>query len=133
VTRARVRVELTSGRWRIHNRFPHADWSIVDLWLARQLLGMHVSSAQEEAILRLGSPEFPRITATAFGSYPCRSFSITSVRDIGLLARELSLCRDLFIGALIDLRSLAHTRLLFILVSRTSLSNRIVGSISSPL
>jgi hypothetical protein len=87
---------------------------------------MHVSSAQEEAILRLGSPEFPRITATAFGSYPCRSFSITSVRDIGLLARELSLCRDLFIGALIDLRSLAHTRLLFILVSRTSLSNRIV-------
>jgi hypothetical protein len=67
VTRARVRVELTSGRWRIHNRFPHADWSIVDLWLARKLLGMHVSSAQEEAILRLGSPEFPRITATAFG------------------------------------------------------------------
>jgi hypothetical protein len=47
-------------RWHIRERFPQPDWSIVDLWLARKLLGMHVSATQVEAILRLGSPDFPR-------------------------------------------------------------------------
>jgi len=47
-------------RWHIRERFPQPDWSIVDLWLARKLLAMHVSAAQVEAILRLGSPNFPR-------------------------------------------------------------------------
>ena len=47
-------------RWRVYHRFPHIDWSIVDLWLARKLLAMHVSAAQTEAIIRLGSPGFPR-------------------------------------------------------------------------
>jgi hypothetical protein len=28
-------------RWRIRQRFPHPDWSIIDLWLARKLLAMH--------------------------------------------------------------------------------------------
>jgi RepB DNA-primase from phage plasmid len=47
-------------RWRIGKRFPRLDWSIVDLWLARKLLAMHISPTQVEAILRLGSPDFPR-------------------------------------------------------------------------
>ncbi|MGA8622533.1 MAG: DNA-primase RepB domain-containing protein [Candidatus Sulfotelmatobacter sp.] len=47
-------------RWHIRERFPQPDWSIVDLWLARKLLAMHVSTTQVEAILRLGSPHFPR-------------------------------------------------------------------------
>jgi hypothetical protein len=47
-------------RWRIRERFPQPDWSIIDLWLARKLLAMHVSITQVEAILRLGSPNFPR-------------------------------------------------------------------------
>jgi hypothetical protein len=47
-------------RWCIRERFPQPDWSILDLWLARKLLAMHVSTTQVEAILRLGSPNFPR-------------------------------------------------------------------------
>ena len=47
-------------RWHIQERFPQIDWSIVDLWLARKLLAMHISPTQVEAILRLGSPNFPR-------------------------------------------------------------------------
>jgi hypothetical protein len=47
-------------RWRIRERFPQPDWSIVDLWLARKLLAIHISAAQVETILRLGSPHFPR-------------------------------------------------------------------------
>jgi hypothetical protein len=47
-------------RWRIRERFGQPDWSIVDLWLARKLLAMHISTTQVETILRLGSPYFPR-------------------------------------------------------------------------
>ena len=47
-------------RWRIQNRFLRVDWSIVDLWVARKLLALNISAAQVEAILRLGSPDFPR-------------------------------------------------------------------------
>lgn len=47
-------------RWHIPERFPQVDWSIVDLWLARKLLALHISPPQVEAILRLGSPDFPR-------------------------------------------------------------------------
>lgn len=47
-------------RWRIRQRFPHPDWSIVDLWVARQLLAQHFPQAQIETVLRLGSPHFPR-------------------------------------------------------------------------
>jgi hypothetical protein len=47
-------------RWRIRHRFSPVDWSTIDLWLARKLLAMHVSPAQAEAIIRLGSPGFPR-------------------------------------------------------------------------
>lgn len=47
-------------RWHIQERFTPVDWSMVDLWLARQLLAMHISPTQVQAILRLGSPGFPR-------------------------------------------------------------------------
>jgi hypothetical protein len=47
-------------RWHIQERFPQIDWSIVDLWLARKLLTLHISPTQVEAIIRLGSPNFPR-------------------------------------------------------------------------
>ena len=47
-------------RWHIQERFPQVDWSIVDLWLARKLLAIGISPAQVEAIIRLGSPDFPR-------------------------------------------------------------------------
>jgi RepB DNA-primase from phage plasmid len=47
-------------RLHIQERFLQPDWSIVDLWLARKLLAMHVSATQVEVILRLGSPNFPR-------------------------------------------------------------------------
>ena len=48
------------NRWRIPKRFPQVDWSIVDLWLARKLLAIGISPSQGEAIIRLGSPDFPR-------------------------------------------------------------------------
>jgi hypothetical protein len=47
-------------RLRIPQRFPQPDWSIADLWIARHLLACHVPTAQIQAVLRLGSPGFPR-------------------------------------------------------------------------
>jgi hypothetical protein len=47
-------------RWRILQRFPQPDWSVVDLWLATKLLAQHTPPAQIREILRLGSPGFPR-------------------------------------------------------------------------
>jgi hypothetical protein len=47
-------------RWRICERFRPPDWSIVDLWVARQLLSQQTPADQVQAILRLASPHFPR-------------------------------------------------------------------------
>jgi RepB DNA-primase from phage plasmid len=47
-------------RWRIAERFPQPDWSIVDLWVARHLLSQGSPPAAVETILRLASPHFPR-------------------------------------------------------------------------
>jgi len=47
-------------RWRIADRFPQPDWSIVDLWVARHLLSQGMPAARIETILRLASPHFPR-------------------------------------------------------------------------
>ena len=47
-------------RLRIPERFPQPDWSIVDLWIARELLARHTPVAEVEALLRFGSPNFPR-------------------------------------------------------------------------
>jgi DNA primase RepB-like protein len=47
-------------RWHIAERFAQPDWSILDLWIARQLLAQGTLAAQVQDILRLGSPHFPR-------------------------------------------------------------------------
>jgi hypothetical protein len=47
-------------RWRIAERFSQPDWSIVDLWVARELLSQGTPPAQVQTILQLGSPRFPR-------------------------------------------------------------------------
>ena len=60
---ASLATEIYQGlieRWHIRERFPQPDWSIVDWWVARYLLGQRWAPAQVEAILRLASPEFPR-------------------------------------------------------------------------
>ena len=48
------------NRLRIPQRFPQPDWSIADFWIAQALLRCRIPAAQVEAILRLGSPGFPR-------------------------------------------------------------------------
>jgi hypothetical protein len=47
-------------RLRILERFPQPDWSIVDLWIARELLARDTPAVEVEALLRFGSPNFPR-------------------------------------------------------------------------
>lgn len=47
-------------RWHITERFPQPDWSIVDLWVARELLSRGALPDQVRAVLQLGSPRFPR-------------------------------------------------------------------------
>jgi hypothetical protein len=47
-------------RWHIRERFPQPDWSIVDLWVARQLFAQGKPAVQVQAILRRASPHFPR-------------------------------------------------------------------------
>jgi len=47
-------------RWRIAERFPQPDWSIVDFRIARQLLLQGTPADQVRAILQLASPQFPR-------------------------------------------------------------------------
>jgi hypothetical protein len=47
-------------RLRILERFPQPDWSIVDKWIAKELLRQGTSAPQVAAILRAGSPGFPR-------------------------------------------------------------------------
>jgi DNA primase RepB-like protein len=47
-------------RLQIRQRFPQPDWSIVDLWVAKQLLRQNVPTVEVESILRRASPQFPR-------------------------------------------------------------------------
>lgn len=47
-------------QWRIRERFPHPDWSIVDLWVARHLLSRATPHHRIQEVLRLASPSFPR-------------------------------------------------------------------------
>lgn len=47
-------------RLRIPERFPQPDWSIADKWIAKELLRRGISAPQAAAILRAGSPGFPR-------------------------------------------------------------------------
>jgi hypothetical protein len=48
------------SRLQIRQRFPHPDWSITDLWIAKALLLQGLPDEQVKAVLRLASPYFPR-------------------------------------------------------------------------
>ncbi len=47
-------------RLRIRERYPAPDWSIADRWVARELLETGAAPALVAAVLRNGSPGFPR-------------------------------------------------------------------------
>lgn len=47
-------------RLRIRERYPVPDWSIVDRWVARELLATGIDPALVAAVLHHGSPGFPR-------------------------------------------------------------------------
>lgn len=47
-------------RLQIPQRFSPPDWSIADLWIAQRLLRCRIPAEQIQAVLRLGSPGFPR-------------------------------------------------------------------------
>jgi hypothetical protein len=47
-------------RGQIWQRFSPPDWSIADLWIAARLLRCRIPAEQIQAVLRLGSPGFPR-------------------------------------------------------------------------
>ena len=46
--------------FQIPQRFPHPDWSIADLWIAKALLACGMPSERVKSILCLASPQFPR-------------------------------------------------------------------------
>jgi hypothetical protein len=48
------------NRLRILARYPSPDWSIADAWVARDLLATGTDPALVAAVLRYGSPAFPR-------------------------------------------------------------------------
>jgi hypothetical protein len=48
------------NRLRIRKRYPAPDWSIADRWVARELLTTGTDPALVAAVLRHGSPGFPR-------------------------------------------------------------------------
>jgi RepB DNA-primase from phage plasmid len=48
------------NRLRIRQRYTAPDWSIADIWVARELLQTGTAPALVAAILRQGSPGFPR-------------------------------------------------------------------------
>jgi hypothetical protein len=47
-------------RLRIPQRFPRPDWSIADLWVAKELLRQGTPGDAVKAVLREASPQFPR-------------------------------------------------------------------------
>jgi hypothetical protein len=61
-------------RLRIRARFPQPDWSIVDKWIAKELLRQGTSAPQVAAIVRAGSPGFPRRHADP-DDYLCRTLT----------------------------------------------------------
>jgi hypothetical protein len=47
-------------RLRIPQRFPHPDWSVADLWIAKELLRQGTPGEAVTGVLREASPQFPR-------------------------------------------------------------------------
>jgi hypothetical protein len=48
------------NRLQIPQRFARPDWSIADLWIAKELLSQGAPASQVKSVLRLASPHFPR-------------------------------------------------------------------------
>ena len=48
------------NRLQIPQRFPRPDWSIADLWIAKELLSQGAPTSRVKSVLRLASPQFPR-------------------------------------------------------------------------
>lgn len=48
------------NRLHIPQRFPQPDWSIADLWIAKELLSQGTCPSTVKSVLRLASPQFPR-------------------------------------------------------------------------
>jgi RepB DNA-primase from phage plasmid len=59
-SRPRAIYQAWLQRLRIPQRFPQTDWSIADKWIAKELLQRGISVAEVAALLRAGSPDFPR-------------------------------------------------------------------------
>jgi hypothetical protein len=47
-------------RLQIPQHFPRPDWSIADLWIAKELLSQGAPTSRVKSVLRLASPQFPR-------------------------------------------------------------------------
>jgi hypothetical protein len=60
------------NRLGIRERYPSPDWSIADRWVARELLATGTAPALVAAVLRHGSPGFPRRHADP-DDYLCRT------------------------------------------------------------
>ena len=60
IASARAVYQTWLNRLQIPQRFSHPDWSIADLWIAKELLLHGTPIAQVKSILRLASPQFPR-------------------------------------------------------------------------
>jgi hypothetical protein len=48
------------NRLQIPQHFPRPDWSIADLWIAKELLSQGAPTSRVKSVLRLASPQFPR-------------------------------------------------------------------------
>lgn len=48
------------NRLHIPQCFPHPDWSIADLWVAKEMLLQGAPASRVKSVLRLASPRFPR-------------------------------------------------------------------------
>ncbi|HEY6341571.1 MAG TPA: DNA-primase RepB domain-containing protein, partial [Bryobacteraceae bacterium] len=75
-------------QWHISERFPQPDWSIVDLWVARELLSRGTLPAQVRAILQGGSPQFPRRHGDA-GDYLLRTLARAAFPALAQRARPV--------------------------------------------
>jgi hypothetical protein len=62
------------SRLRIPQRFPRPDWSVADLWIAKELLLQGVPASRVRSVLRLASPQFPRGHADP-EDYLCRTLA----------------------------------------------------------
>ena len=65
-------------RLRIPERFPQPDWSIADKWIAKELLRQGMPAPRVAAILRAGSPGFPRRHSQP-DDYLCRTLARAAI------------------------------------------------------